>query len=64
MNIMTVLIYGWIILIVYFLPTSIANQRAHTNTRAIFWANLLFGWTCLGWGLVFVWAWTTPRSTH
>lgn len=40
----------------YFLPWKIARSRSHRNVVAIFVANLLFGWTFLGWALCLVWA--------
>lgn len=43
---------------VYFLPVFIASHRQHNNTAAIFWTNLLLGWSVLGWIITFIWAWT------
>ena len=48
----------WIIVImaVYFIPTFIAKGRRHKDGRAIFWLNLLLGWTLLGWIGAFIWS--------
>lgn len=48
-------------LIVYFLPTIIANRRYHKNSSAIFVLNLLLGWTGLGWAIAAIWAYTNNR---
>jgi hypothetical protein len=45
-----------VILALYFLPTIIANSRAHTSTMAIVVLNTLVGWTVLGWIVALVWA--------
>jgi TPR repeat protein len=45
-------------LIIYFLPSIIANARHHNNAMAIFALNLLLGWTLLGWVAAIVWALT------
>ena len=52
---MDVAILGLIILIgggLYFLPTIIAE----THRTGIFWVNLIFGWTILGWIAAFMWS--------
>ena len=33
----------------YFLPWMVAALRGKSNAWAIFWLNLLVGWTVLGW---------------
>jgi hypothetical protein len=43
-------------LMIYFLPTSIANWRERKSRRAIFWLNLLLGWTFVGWTIALIWA--------
>lgn len=45
-----IMIVSWI----YFLPTIIGFGKR--NTVAIFFCNLIFGWTLIGWGVSFVWA--------
>jgi hypothetical protein len=47
------LIFGLVLL---FLPTLVARSRNHPNTFAIFLANLLFGWTFVGWVISLLWA--------
>jgi hypothetical protein len=42
---------------IYFLPTLLARH----DRLAIFFANLLFGWTIVGWGIVLVWALIKPK---
>lgn len=34
---------------IYFVPYSLAKKRNTVNKTIIFWINLLFGWTILGW---------------
>ncbi len=46
----------------YFLPTTIAVNRKHSNAGAIFVLNLLAGWTFLGWVLSLVWASTADTA--
>jgi hypothetical protein len=41
---------------VYFLPFIIALARRSPQTVAIFFLNLLAGWTLIGWVGAFVWA--------
>jgi Superinfection immunity protein len=58
---MDVAILGLIILIgggLYFLPTIIAE----THRTGIFWLNLIFGWTVLGWIAAFIWAFAEQPS--
>jgi hypothetical protein len=43
-------------------PTIVANRRRHHNAKAIFWTNLLLGWTGIGWIVSFIWAMTDPRQ--
>lgn len=45
---------------IYFFPATTAFNRGHGNTLAIFAANLLLGWTLIGWALCLVWALTGP----
>jgi hypothetical protein len=46
------------VVLVYFLPAMVAISRNHLNAMAIFLANLLLGWTGLGWIFAFIWAFT------
>jgi hypothetical protein len=52
---------GWVFIlfmtvIAYFLPSMIASR--HRNARAIFWLNLLAGWTGIGWLVALIWGLT------
>jgi len=40
----------------YFLPTIVAEIRRTEHGAGIFWVNLIFGWTVLGWVAAFIWA--------
>jgi hypothetical protein len=42
----------------YFLPTFIARTRGHQNAGAIFFVNLLLGWSLLGWIAALAWSLT------
>ena len=43
-------------LFIYLLPSNIADWRKRKNRRAIFWLNLLLGWTFVGWTIALIWA--------
>lgn len=43
---------------IYFLPTTIADDKRHKNTTAIFVVNLFFGYTIIGWVIALIWALT------
>lgn len=43
---------------IYFLPTTIADNKRHKNTTAIFVVNLFFGYTIIGWVIALIWALT------
>lgn len=47
-----------IVLEIYFLPTTIADNKRHKNTAAILVVNLFFGYTIIGWVIALVWALT------
>ena len=40
----------------YFVPAIVASRRQHKQHRAIFWLNLLLGFTYVGWVAALVWA--------
>jgi hypothetical protein len=44
------------ILLLYMLPTIIAFSREHPRRQDVIVANLLLGWTLIGWVVVFLWA--------
>lgn len=50
------------VMAIYFLPTIVASNRGHESAGAIFFLNLLLGWTMLGWVVAFVWAFTNPTQ--
>jgi len=53
----SIILIGVLILIgilIYFLPAIIANEKK--NSTIIFWMNLFFGGTGIGWFIVFIWA--------
>ena len=45
----------------YFVPSVVAAARKHTQTLAIFFLNLLLGWSVIGWIGALIWALTTPQ---
>lgn len=47
-----------ILIILYFLPTLIAENRKHNNENPIFVINIFFGWTIIGWIICLAWAFT------
>lgn len=56
---LTLLYAGFFILgggYVYFLPSLRARNRKLKNTESIFFVNLFFGWTLLGWVVCLAWA--------
>ncbi|WP_223820886.1 superinfection immunity protein [Bacillus sp. S3] len=51
-----------IVLIGYFLPFLVAMLRKKSNVLAIFFLNLLTGWTGIGWLAAFIWALTKDHK--
>ena len=51
-----------IFLAIYFAPTCVALHRQHRQLKAIFAANLFFGFMVLGWGACMVWSLTTEKQ--
>lgn len=49
-------------LFIYFIPALNGFERKHTSASAIFVANLLLGWTLLGWILCLVWSFSGQRG--
>jgi hypothetical protein len=45
-----------LIALIYMLPTLIAFGREHPRRHDIVVANILVGWTLIGWIVVFLWA--------
>jgi len=48
----------------YFLPAFIAMCRGHRNALAISVLNLLAGWTCVGWLIALVWAFSNAERVR
>ena len=46
----------------YFLPAFFACINSHRSPAAVFAANLLFGWTVIGWAIVLVWSLTSSTE--
>lgn len=44
------------IALIYMLPTIIAFAREHRRRQDVVVANVIFGWTLIGWIVVFLWA--------
>jgi hypothetical protein len=42
----------------YFIPTFIADFRRHRNFNAICIANIILGWTVIGWVGTLIWSFT------
>jgi hypothetical protein len=55
---MGVLLFLIMFLVVYFIPTIVANNMEKKNIMAIFVLNLFLGWTFVGWVIALVWACT------
>ena len=45
-----------VIFIAFFFPSLIALNRSHTNTTLIFFINLCFGWSAIGWFACLIWS--------
>jgi NAD/NADP transhydrogenase beta subunit len=52
---MTVILLA-IVVVIYMLPSLIAFGREHWRRGTILVLNLVFGWTLVGWILIFLWA--------
>lgn len=48
----------------YFVPTIVAKNRKHRNYYALFMANLLLGWTVIGWIVCLIWAMLNQSGGH
>lgn len=46
----------------YLLPWAIAATRGKSNHWTIFWINLLFGWTIVGWVIALILAFGQHKS--
>ena len=54
LTLLIVLISVLIGLFFYFLPSWVGKNKKNAN--AIFWGNLLFGWSAIGWIVALIWA--------
>jgi threonine/homoserine/homoserine lactone efflux protein len=62
LEVIVVMFIVLLVLFAYFLPTVMAEARGHQNSGMIFLANLLLGWTILGWIAALVWAATAVQT--
>ncbi len=56
--------WAWIVALLtvgYMLPWAIAATRGARNSMQVFWVNLFFGWTFIGWLIAFVMAFRAHR---
>jgi Superinfection immunity protein len=51
---------------VYFLPFAAALKRGRKNKAPLFFLNLFFGWTIIGWIATLIWAFLdeAPERNH
>jgi len=50
-------ITGFLVMVLfYFMPALNARSRKHPSYAAIFFVNLLLGWTLLGWLIAIMWS--------
>ena len=57
-------VLAWIVALLtagYMIPWAIAATRGKSNTGAIFWLNLLLGWTVVGWVIALVMSCTSHQ---
>lgn len=50
-----------VMIVIYFVPSLVAELRHHHNAMAILVANIFFGWTVIGWIICLIWAVTAVR---
>ncbi len=48
--------------LVYFAPSTIAENRKHHNYLAILFTNLFLGWTIIGWVVALIWSGTSVHE--
>lgn len=51
-------IFGFVLFILYFVPTIIAFKKGKKNKGAITALNIILGWTFVGWIIAFIWSLT------
>ncbi|MBE3604102.1 superinfection immunity protein [bacterium] len=45
-----------LLLVLYFVPSIVAHNRAHPSRGSIYVVNFFLGWTLLGWVVALAWA--------
>ncbi|MCA8992010.1 MAG: superinfection immunity protein [Planctomycetaceae bacterium] len=60
-SVLTLLLFTFAILLLYFVPSYIARTRQHFFWPQILILNILTGWTVLGWIAALAWALTPPE---
>jgi pheromone shutdown protein TraB len=53
---------GILLLVLYFIPSFVAEHNKKANSTAIFVLNLFLGWTFIGWIIALIWA--TTKEAH
>ena len=56
---------AWVVAILtlgYMLPWAVAATRGKLNSGAIFWLNLLLGWTVVGWIIALVMSFSSHQA--
>ena len=52
-------------LFLYFSPFIVAHLKEHERVASVFFANLIVGWTVIGWIVVWIWMLRTlPKATE
>lgn len=52
-----------VIIMIYILPTIIAEIKEKENIMSIFILNFLLGWTIIGWIIALIWAFMVENKT-
>ncbi|MBK1696435.1 superinfection immunity protein [Rhodovibrio salinarum] len=58
---------GWtllVLVVLYFVPLTLAVWRGHPKAMAILAINIAFGWTVVGWVIALVWSMTGPNYRY
>ncbi len=58
--IVQLIVWGILLLCVYFIPAIVAKKKKHSNKTAILLLNIFLGWTLVGWVVSLVWAVKKP----
>lgn len=59
--IIPIIIWGCLILSIYFIPSFVAAKRNHIQKKSILILNIFLGWTLIGWVVALVWACKNPE---